>query len=388
MEYFDKRMALEVLENTLSGINTPHDCGLATGLCGAFYMCGLLSKKEWASFLKRIPAKTCRGNTYRIGGIKNPGTKIKRVEEKLRLAATVLETINEAVIVTDQDNRIISVNPAFAAITGYSLEDVIGKDPHILSSDSHPAKFYKQLWKSLDTTGSWSGEIWNRRKTGEVYVEWLSIKQIRDEKGNITHHVGMFYDISKRKATEENLERRAHYDFLTGLPNRFLFADRLHQAMAVAKREKGHLALMYLDLDKFKPVNDQHGHHTGDLLLKEAAKRLLECVRESDTVSRIGGDEFLVLLPVTEEKQDALVVAEKILLAFNKPFEIEGQNLQISSSIGIAFYPEHGSDEKLLIEAADSAMYQAKKSGRNNVQVFRHEINGISSSLLPAIRPI
>jgi diguanylate cyclase (GGDEF)-like protein/PAS domain S-box-containing protein len=368
MGYFDKRMALEVLENTLSGINTPHDCGLASGLCGAFYMCGLLSKKEWASFLKRIPAETCKDNTYRIDGIRNPGTKIKRVEEKLRLAATVLETINEAVIVTDQDNRIISVNPAFAAITGYSLEDVIGKDPHILSSDSHPAKFYKQLWKSLDTTGSWSGEIWNRRKTGEVYVEWLSI--------------------SKRKATEENLERRAHYDFLTGLPNRFLFADRLQQAMAVVKREKSSLSLMYLDLDKFKPVNDQHGHHTGDLLLKEAAKRLLECVRESDTVSRIGGDEFLVLLPVTEEKQDALVVAEKILLAFNKPFEIEGQNLQISSSIGIAFYPEHGSDEKLLIEAADSAMYQAKKSGRNNVQVFRHEINGMISSLLPAIQPI
>jgi diguanylate cyclase (GGDEF)-like protein/PAS domain S-box-containing protein len=295
----------------------------------------------------------------------------KQAEAGLRLAATVVGAVEEAVLVTDSGNNIVSVNPAFTAITGYAPEEVIGKNPRVFSSGRHAGEFFHRLWQTLLATGTWHGEIWDRRKNGELYVKWLSIRLVRDEDGNIVNHVAVFSDISERKLAEERLQHLAHHDALTGLPNRTLFADRFEQSLAQAKRDNGRVALMFLDLDKFKPVNDTMGHAIGDMLLKEATERLQHCVRASDTVSRIGGDEFVVLLPSVESELDAMRVAEKILHALNRPFSISGQQLQISSSIGVAVYPDHGSDEKTLSRKADAAMYFAKERGGNNVRLYQ-----------------
>lgn len=294
----------------------------------------------------------------------------KRAEVGMRLAEKVFDIVDAGVLVTDKGTRIIKVNPAFTAITGYTAEDAIGKTPRILSSGAHTREFYSEMWNSINTTGNWQGEIFNRRKNGEFFTEWLSINEVRDSDGNVTNYVSLFSDISERKAAEAQMHNLAHYDPLTGLPNRILLADRLQQAIAAARREKSHMALMFIDLDKFKPINDTLGHYIGDLMLKEVAKRMLECLRESDTAARIGGDEFVVLLPLIEAEPDALAVAEKIRQALYLPFEIAGHDLNISSSIGIAVYPEHGLDEKSLLHNADIAMYYAKAAGRNCVMIF------------------
>ncbi|MFA5825620.1 MAG: CHASE domain-containing protein [Gallionellaceae bacterium] len=312
-------------------------------------------KQEFSAFIRDITERRSR-------------------EEELRLAATVFETVDHAVVITDTDNNIITVNPAFTSITGYSREEVVGKNPHVLSSGKHPPEFYEDLWGTLTADGSWHGEVWNRRKLGDVYVEQLSIHLVRNEQGHPTHHVGTFSDISARKAAEEHVQHMAHYDLLTDLPNRALIYDRLRQTLIKAKRSKGRVGLMFLDLDEFKPINDTYGHAVGDLLLKDVAKRLQHCMRESDTVARIGGDEFVVLLPVIEGEQDTIVVADKIQHALSQPFKLAGHKMRISSSIGIAIYPEHGTDDMTLITNADIAMYHAKSSGRNNFKVFRPDM--------------
>ncbi len=294
----------------------------------------------------------------------------KRAEAGMRLTEKVFETVDAAVLVTDASNRIIKVNPAFTGITGYSASDAIGRTTTLLSSGAHPPEFYKAMWETLSSTGSWQGEIYNRRKNGEFYTEWLSINEVRDNDGTLTNYIALFSDISERKAAEAHMHNLAHYDPLTGLPNRTLLADRLQQAIVSAKREKSHMALMFVDLDKFKPINDMLGHHVGDLMLKEVAKRMHECMRESDTAARIGGDEFVVLLPLIEEVADALSVAEKIRDSLNQSFKLAGQELSISSSIGVAVYPDHGTDEKLLLTNADIAMYNAKEAGRNRVMLY------------------
>ena len=294
----------------------------------------------------------------------------KQAEAGIRLAATVFDTVDTAAMVTDKDTRIIKVNPAFSVITGYSPEEALGKTPSFLSSGAHPVEFYKEMWDTLKATGSWQGEISNRRKNGEFYTEWLSINEVSDNEGRLTHYVALFSDISERKAAEAHMHNLAHYDVLTGLPNRALLSDRLQQSIAAAKRERSRMALMFIDLDRFKPINDTLGHHIGDLMLKEVAKRMLECLRESDSAARIGGDEFVVLLPLIETESDAVAVAEKIRNTLEQSFELAGRSLNISSSIGVAVYPEHGGDEKSLLKNADTAMYYAKEAGRNNVMLY------------------
>jgi len=312
-------------------------------------------------------------------------TERKRAEEGVRLASTVFHTMEEGVVVTDPDNKIISVNPAFTTITGYPVGEVIGKNPRILSAGKHPPEFYQAMWASLLATGSWHGEIWDRRKNGECYVKWLSIKAVRDEDGKLTHYVAVFFDISERKAAEEHMQYLAHHDALTGLPNRTLFTDRLQQSLAKAKRDKSHMALMFIDLDKFKPINDTFGHAVGDILLKEVAKRLQHCImRESDTSARLGGDEFVVLLCSVDDQQNVRLIADKILYALSQPFELAGQSLQISASIGVAIYPEHGDDERQLVKNADIAMYHAKGGGRDNVKLYRPEMQGPSQKNVQA----
>ena len=328
--------------------------------------------REFPVELAVVPLKI--NGQYEFNAFIRDITDRKAAEESQRLAATVFDILDEAVMVTDADNKIIAINPAFTAITGYAAEEVLGQNPLVLSSNSHPPAFYQQMRETLIATGSWDGEIVDRRKSGELYVEWASIKLVKNSTGRITHHVAVFSDISERKAAEEHVRHLAHYDILTDLPNRTLFTDRLQQALVKARREKTHMALMFLDLDKFKPVNDTLGHDVGDLLLKETAKRIQECVRESDTAARLGGDEFIVLLPQIEAEKDVMLVAEKILSALNAPFELAGHSLNISASIGVAVYPEHGSDEKMLIKNADTAMYRAKaNSGSSRVLLWKQE---------------
>lgn len=329
---------------------------------------------KWVLDRGMVVSRDDAGRALRMIGTHADITERREREEALRLAAIVINTVDEAVLVTDASNRIVAVNPAFTRITGYAEDEVLGRNPHILSSGSHPPVFFQEMWNTLVATGSWRGEIRNRRKNGELYVEWLSIKLLRDERGHLVNHLAVFSDISARKAEEERISHLAHYDGLTDLPNRTLITDRLRQALSKAKRDRTRMAIMFIDLDKFKPVNDNLGHAVGDLLLVEVANRLRQSIRASDTVARLGGDEFVVLLPTLDVEADAVLVAEKIRHALNQSFEVGGHVLNISSSIGVAVYPEHGADDKLLLINADIAMYHAKQGGRDGVRVYRPEM--------------
>jgi diguanylate cyclase (GGDEF)-like protein/PAS domain S-box-containing protein len=288
-------------------------------------------------------------------------------------ASTVFDTLDDAVMITDHDNRVIAFNPAFTKIIEDSPDEVLGKNLKILSHSRHKPEFYTELWNMLTTTtGDLDGEIWNLRKDGEIFVEWLSIKRVYDESGRISHHVWIFSDLSEHKASSKRIQYLTHHDILTDLPNRILFNDRLYQVIANARRESKRTALLSLNLDKFKPISNEFGLDIGDLLLKEVSIRLLTCVRrDSDTVARIEGDKFFVLLAVIQQAEDAISVAENIRYILNQPFEIAGQSIHMSSSIGIAIFPDHGSDENLLLKNADTAMYEANRKGGNDVQLFQ-----------------
>jgi diguanylate cyclase (GGDEF)-like protein/PAS domain S-box-containing protein len=299
----------------------------------------------------------------------------KKREQELRLAATFFETTSEAIAVTDAHNHIIAVNPAFCWITGYSEEEVLGRDPSLLSSGRHSAAFYRAMWETLQRLGRWQGEIWNRRKNGEVFPEWLSIVAIKDERGNVAQHMAVFSDITRRKQDEKKIWHQANFDALTGLPNRTLFLDRLGQAMHQAHRDKRQLALMFIDLDRFKYVNETLGHAAGDQLLREAAQRIRENVTESDTVARLGGDEFTVVLGNYNSIIDVEKRAENILNTLTQPFAVLDREAFVSGSIGITLYPDDATEMEQLLRNADSAMYRAKEAGRNNFRYFTSEMN-------------
>lgn len=297
-------------------------------------------------------------------------TERKQVESDLRIAATAFES-QEGMVVTDADTVILKINHAFTRITGYADHEAIGRRMNILKSDVQDAAFYTAMWRTIQQSGNWQGEIWNRKKGGELYPSWLSITAVKTESGQVTHYVGTMIDITARKVMEEQMRHIAHHDMLTDLPNRILLSDRLQQSLAQAKRKKAKLALMYIDLDKFKPVNDNYGHEVGDLLLKAVASRLSLCLkRESDTVARLGGDEFVILLPNYDNEIDLARLAEAILKILSEPFLIEQNRIDISSSIGIATYPAHGIEVNALMKNADSAMYQAKHAGRSCYKFF------------------
>ncbi len=327
-------------------------------------------KWKWVLDRGKVVSRDAAGKPLRMIGTFTDIDWLKQAEELSRLSNTVFNTVDEALLVTDANNRIVMVNPSFTRVTGYTFEDVSGRNPSMLASGRHGEVFYHDLWEKLGREGGWCGEIWNRRKDGEAYIEWASIKQVTDAQGKPTHYVAAFSDITVRKANEENIRHQAQYDALTDLPNRVLLFDRLQQALAQAKRDKARLALMYVDLDRFKQINDSLGHTIGDLVLQQAAERMQGCVREVDTVARIGGDEFIVLLPIIENDEDALIVAEKIRQVLCQPFEISGQSLKLSSSIGIAIYPDHGTSEDEITGNADIAMYIAKEAGRDNVKIY------------------
>ena len=300
----------------------------------------------------------------------------KQAEEKLRLSATVLEHIADGVMVVDAERRIVAVNPAFTQITGYTEAEALGQDATLTRSDRHDDRFYRALWQDMETAGFWRGEIWNTRKNGEVYPEWLTISAVRDNAGKTTHYVGVFSDITTVKESQEKLDHMAHHDPLTALPNRLLFHDRLQHALQRAGRDEEQLAVLFIDLDRFKNVNDTLGHHVGDELLVKVANALTERLREGDTLARLGGDEFIVLLENVDGAFGAGQVAQKLMTMFEQPFLVSDYELFVTGSVGISMYPADATDLNMLIRNADVAMYQAKARGRNGYEFYAPSMTG------------
>ncbi|MBI5748554.1 MAG: diguanylate cyclase [Nitrospinae bacterium] len=293
-----------------------------------------------------------------------------KVAEELRLAKMVFENAMDGMMVTDARGTILSVNNAFTKITGYTPEEAIGKNPRLLKSGRQDAEFYKDFWDTLIAKGKWEGEIWNKRKNGEIYPEWTVISAVRNNQGNITHYIGVARDTTERIRYEEKIKYQAYHDTLTGLPNRLLFYDRLSVALSNAKRGKGILAVIFLDIDGFKPVNDTFGHDAGDILLQSITKRLMNCIRQGDTVARIGGDEFTLILPQVTQKEEVDEIARRLIDTIKESYLINKHKLYITASIGISFYPDDGEDMQTLMKKADIAMYSAKEKGKNNYQFY------------------
>ena len=302
-------------------------------------------------------------------------TERVRADERLRLWSRVLEQSAEGIFISDPQERILLVNSAFERLTGYSASEAVGQTPRILQSGRQDRAFYVSLWKSVLETGTWHGEIWNRRKSGEVYVEWLSISAVRDPKGNVTHFIGIFSDITARKQDEERMIHLAHYDALTDLPNRVLLTDRLNQLTKAADRTHSKVAVVFIDLDRFKEVNDSLGHDAGDLLLQTVAKRLSNAVRVEDTVARLGGDEFVVVFQGVHDVRDVAVLSQKLLACLAAPIALNDYEVTVTASLGISLYPDDAANAKEMIRNADAAMYQAKGAGRSTYQFYTSDLN-------------
>ena len=298
-------------------------------------------------------------------------TELEDNEKRLRLGVNVIQHARQGIMITGADNIIEMVNPAFSQITGYDRTEAIGNKPSLLKSGRHDQAFYKDLWTTLQRDGHWDGEIWNRRKNGEIYPERLHISAIYDTQQQLSHYVAIFSDISLYKESEEQLERMAFFDPLTGIANRLLFRERLTQSLKELERVPDQkIGVLFLDLDHFKEVNDTYGHQTGDQLLQLVASRLTSIVRKEDTVSRLGGDEFGIILNHIPHTSVASLVAEKIIENLSQPLQINEASCQIGVSIGITFSPDQSNDPTELISQADFAMYQAKKGGRNRANIF------------------
>ncbi len=294
----------------------------------------------------------------------------QRLHAELLVLNQAMEQSPTSIVITDATGNIQYVNPFFSLLTGYAADEVLGQNPRLLKSGHTAPETYEDLWAHLIRGEPWKGELINRRKNGEVYWEEAYIGPVRDAAGRISHFVAVKINVTDRILTQERLIHMASHDVLTDLPNRGLFAERVQQALELAKRHATKLALLFIDLDQFKPVNDTWGHRLGDLLLRAVAERMKPRVRAADTIGRIGGDEFVVLLTDLEEQDAALQVAEELRQALAQPFVIEGHELSISASIGIALYPDHGADAQELSHHADLAMYRAKQDGRDRLNLF------------------
>jgi diguanylate cyclase (GGDEF)-like protein/PAS domain S-box-containing protein len=340
--------------------------------------------EEWLTFADgsckglfetiKTPLRNQDGSIIGVLGIARNITQRKLAENELRIAATAFDS-QEGILVTDANGIILRVNHAFTDITGYSSEEAVGKKPSILNSGRHKKEFYDAMWKTITTKGHWEGEVWNRRKNGEIYPEHLIITASKNDAGEITNYVGTLTDLTLRKEAEKQIEDLAYIDPLTRIPNRRLFLDRLHQAIATSTRNNQRGALLFIDLDHFKKLNDTLGHDMGDLLLQQVALRLTTCVREGDTIARLGGDEFVVLLEDLSENE--VVAAEKtetigakILNSLSTPYQLATHQHHSTPSIGATLFHKHDIDVDVLLKQADIAMYQAKDSGRNTLRFF------------------
>lgn len=305
-------------------------------------------------------------------------TEKRKAEEKLSEAAAVFGNTAEGVVITDSGGLIVDVNDAFTSITGYQRDEVIGRSTNLLNSGRHDEDFYRNMWDSLDHSGGWRGEIWNKRKDGSIYPELLTISRVSGEHGKSSGFVGVFADITALKATEEQLTHLAHHDSLTGLPNRLLLNARLDQSILHAERNHNSLAVVFIDLDRFKNINDSLGHPAGDLVLQELANRLTRLTRRDDTIARISGDEFVVLLETVETTENAIHAVEKLMSAFAEPFSIHGNAVRMTASMGLSLYPQDGSDSETMLRNADAAMYRAKEDGRNTYHFYTAELTTVA----------
>lgn len=295
----------------------------------------------------------------------------KKFEEKLELSASVFNNTSEAIMITDLEGTINEVNNAFVHITGYSKEEAIGKNPRLLSSGSQSQEFHSTMWSTLIDKGSWSGEIWNKRKNGKVYPEMLVVNTVYDYHGDPKHYVALFSDITEIKEYENSLKNIAHYDMLTQLPNRVLLADRLHQGIAMTQRNEHNLAVIFLDLDGFKNINDTYGHEAGDELLKKLSKKMKKALRKGDTLARIGGDEFVAVLFDLHSTEASLPIIERLLEFAASKVVINDTSMQVTASLGVTFYPQsEEADGDKLLRQADQAMYEAKLKGKNRYCIF------------------
>lgn len=302
-------------------------------------------------------------------------TDLETAAGEINLAESVFNENFQSIMITNQDGAIIRVNPAFTRITGYTSTEVIGQNPKILKSNRHDKQFYDEYWAALVNEGSWQGEIWNRRKNGEIFPTWQTVSAVHNRNGEVVQYISIFSDISEKKVTEERIYHLAHYDIVTGLRNRVAFHDQLANAIVHAGRQQQQFALLYLDLDNFKLINDASGHPFGDMLLKHVAMRIKAVIREEDLIARLGGDEFVILLTDIKTSQDAALVAEKVLDEMARPVILENNEIVVTGSMGISTYPVDGMDADTLLKHADVAMFRAKDKGRNSFQFFTAEMN-------------
>jgi diguanylate cyclase (GGDEF)-like protein/PAS domain S-box-containing protein len=297
----------------------------------------------------------------------------RKVEAAAALTSSVIDGTTEGIMITDSNMIIRSVNPAFERISGYSAHEAVGCTPALLKSNRHDTNFYRDMWEMLGLNGQWQGEVWNRHKSGEIYPVWLNITTVKDSREQVIHYVGTLSDSPSQELILERLQYLAYYDVLTGLPNRRLFLDRLHNSLSQARRDKHMVAVLFVDLDKFKQVNDTLGHKAGDDLLVCASEHMKCCLRDSDTLARFGGDEFAAILPAIPDAEAAISVARKFTNCYSRPMNLNGKKLNVSASIGISIFPDDGDDVDDLLNCADTAMYHVKEAGRNG---YLHNAEG------------
>ncbi len=309
-----------------------------------------------------------------------------RTAEQLKIFKKVFDNALEGISITDADGTIVTVNQAFSEITGYSREEAVGENPRILKSKKHDDAFYARMWQQLIEKGNWAGEIWNRRKNGEAYPEILNISSIKKPDGTISNYVAVFHDISEMKSQQAAIEHQAYHDALTGLPNRYLAHDRLSMALKRARRQESQVAVIFIDMDNFKYFNDSIGHTSGDILLQSLGGRLRKIVREQDTVARLGGDEFLIIVVDVGAQQQVLEMVNRLFECLKEPFNIDGHEILVSLSLGIALYPDDGRDADVLIKNADMAMYQSKAAGKNTYNMFTPELNQMARFKMELIK--
>ncbi len=315
-------------------------------------------------------------------GLLRSCTTLKTPQQDQKLAAAVFDCALDGIFITDTNGKILAANASASRITGYPNNELLGQNPRILKSDYHNEQFYQSLWQSVHENNQWQGEIWNKRKNGQIYPQWLSISPIKNNQGEVLNYIGLFIDISKQKEAEKRLIHQANHDKLTGLPNRDLFLDRLNVAILQARRRHQKIAILFIDLDHFKFINDTFGHSQGDTVIQKVASRLKTSLRENDTLARMGGDEFTVILQDFDAPHDVELTANRIFSCLDKPFYFNDKEVYISSSIGVSLFPEDGLSAEILMKRADAAMYSAKNNGRKQLHFFHSGLEGYSSQRL------